>query len=65
MTGPDRGKSPEAIEHRPSDVLEQYNDEQKEAFRSTFASALEQFDGDESRAREVAHAAARGTPGDR
>jgi hypothetical protein len=65
VTGPERAISHETLGHGPSDDLEQYNDEQKEAFRSTFASALEQFDGDESRASDVAHAAARGTPGDR
>lgn len=45
--------------------LDEYNEEQAEAFRATYASALEQTDGDVERARELAHAAARGTPGDR
>ena len=44
--------------------LEPYNEEQREAFRSTYRDALAQF-GDEGRAIEVAHAAAKGTPGDR
>lgn len=55
----------EPIPELPPEELEPYNDEQREAFRSTYASALERFGGDQQRAREVAHAAARGTPGDR
>lgn len=44
--------------------LEAYDDEQRAAFRATYRNALEEF-GDEERARQIAHAAARGTPGDR
>lgn len=46
------------------DELEVYDDEQRAAFRATYRNALEEF-GDEERARQIAHAAARGTPGDR
>lgn len=46
------------------DQLAAYNDEQKEAFRKAYDSAMEQF-GDEARALAIAHAAARGTPGGR
>ena len=55
----------ESVDELPPEEIEQYNDEQKEAFRSTYASALERFPGDQRRALDVAHAAARGTPGDR
>ena len=53
------------IEGQEAPDLDDYNEEQAEAFRATYASALEQTDGDVERARELAHAAARGTPGDR
>ena len=53
------------IEEFPPEEIDQYNDEQKEAFRSTYSSALERFGRDQRRALDVAHAAARGTPGDR
>lgn len=55
----------ETIADLPSDEVEQYNDEQKESFRASYNSALEQFGGDTRRALEIAHAAAKGTPGDR
>ena len=55
----------ETISDLPSDEVEQYNDEQREAFRASYNSALEQFGGDKRRALEIGHAAARGTPGDR
>ncbi len=55
----------ETIDELPPDQVEQYSEEQKEAFRSSYNSALEEFGGDESRAIEIAHAAAKGTPGDR
>lgn len=48
----------------PEEELEAYDGEQREAFRATYRNALEEF-GDEERARQIAHAAARGTPGDR
>ncbi|HUE96062.1 MAG TPA: hypothetical protein VMN39_05355 [Longimicrobiaceae bacterium] len=48
----------------PERELEAYDDEQREAFRATYRNALEEF-GDKERARQIAHAAARGTPGDR
>lgn len=48
----------------PDEELEAYDDEQRAAFRATYRNALKEF-GDEERAREIAHAAARGTPGDR
>lgn len=55
----------ETIDELPAEEIEQYNDEQKDAFRATYADALKRFDGDQQRALDVAHAAARGTPGDR
>ena len=54
----------ETISDQPPKEVEPYSDEQKEAFRASYNSALEEF-GDEQRAIEIAHAAARGTPGDR
>ena len=54
----------ETISDLPPKEVEPYSDEQKEAFRASYNSALEEF-GDEQRAIEIAHAAARGTPGDR
>lgn len=48
----------------PEAELEPYDEEQREAFRATYRNALEEF-GDEERARQIAHAAARGTPGER
>lgn len=48
---------------RLSHEIERYNDAQRAAFRASYRSALAEF-GHEDRAREVAHAAARGTPGD-
>ena len=48
----------------PEAELEPYDEEQREAFRATYRNALEEF-GDEERALQIAHAAARGTPGER
>lgn len=55
----------ETIAELPPDQVELYSDEQKEAFRASYNSALEEYDGDEERALDIAHAAAKGTPGDR
>lgn len=53
------------IDDLPPDELAPYNDEQRQAFMAAYHSALEQHPGDHERALEVAHAAARGTPGER
>jgi len=43
----------------PEAQTDQYNAHQKQAFLKAFDSAYEQYDGDESRAFAVAHAAAK------
>jgi cation transport regulator len=43
----------------PEAQTDQYNKHQKEAFLKAFNNAYEQYDGDESRAFAVAHAAAK------
>jgi cation transport regulator len=55
----------ERIADLPEDQVDQYNEEQKKAFLEACNNAMEQFGGDEERAMAVAHAAAKGTPGDR
>lgn len=50
------------ISDLPKSQVDQYSHHQKEAFLKAFNSALEQYDGDESRAFAVAHAAAKQTP---
>lgn len=49
----------------PADELDPYDDDQKRAFVDAYRSALEHFGGDRERAISIAHAAARGTPGER
>ena len=46
----------------PQEQVDQYSHHQREAFLKAFNSALEQYDGDESRAFAVAHSAAQKTP---
>ena len=66
------GTGEERSAHRvnvPTDVLTPeegaaFSDEQRSVFTDSYRAALEEF-GDEGRARDVARAAARGTPGDR
>ena len=56
----------QSVADLPETQTDQYNKHQKEAFRKAFNSAYEQYDGDESRAFAVAHAAAKragGKPG--
>lgn len=55
----------QTVEDLPPAEVEHYNDEQREAFLRSYNSAIEEFGGDERRAVEIAHAAARGTPGER
>lgn len=55
----------ETIAELPPAQVDLYNDEQKKAFLAAVNAALEEYDGDEARAIEIAHAAARGTPGER
>lgn len=54
---------------RTSDVLRDeltpYNEEQRDAFVAAYKSTLESYPGDLERALKIAHAAARGTPGER
>ena len=49
----------ESISDLPQEQVDQYSERAKEAFLKAFNSALETYDGDESRAFAVAHAAAK------
>ena len=49
----------EKISDLPESQVDQYSKHQKEAFLKAFNSALETYDGDESRAFAVAHSAAK------
>jgi cation transport regulator len=49
----------ESIADLPKEQVDQYSDHGKEAFLKALNSALETYDGDESRAFAVAHAAAK------
>ena len=55
----------ERISDLPPDEMAPYNEEQRLAFLAAYDSALEHYAGDRERALEIAHAAARGTPGER
>jgi cation transport regulator len=46
----------------PEAQVDQYSTHQKHAFLEAFNNALEQYDGDESRAFAVAHSAAQNAP---
>ena len=50
------------ISDLPDAQVDQYSTHQKHAFLEAFNSALEQYDGDESRAFAVAHTAAQNAP---
>jgi cation transport regulator len=50
------------ISDLPEAQVDQYSTHQKHAFLEAFNSALEQYDGDESRAFAVAHSAAQNAP---
>jgi cation transport regulator len=56
---------PGRISDLPPDEMAPYNEEQRDAFVAAYNSALENYAGDRERALEIAHAAARGTPGER
>lgn len=49
----------ESISDLPEEQVDQYSEEGKRAFLKAFNSALETYDGDESRAFAVAHSAAK------
>ena len=49
----------ESISDLPKEQVDQYSEHAKEAFMKAFNSALETYDGDESRAFAVAHSAAK------
>ena len=49
----------DSISDLPAEQVDQYSDHGKEAFLKAFNSALETYDGDESRAFAVAHSAAK------
>ena len=51
-----------SVSELPREQTDQYSRHQKHAFLKAFNNALEEYDGDESRAFAVAHAAAKRTP---
>lgn len=53
----------ESISDLPSEQVDQYSEHGKRAFLKAFNSALETYDGDESRAFGVAHSAAKKADG--
>jgi cation transport regulator len=50
------------VSELPRAQVDQYSRHQKHAFLKAFNNAMEEYDGDESRAFAVAHAAAKRTP---
>lgn len=50
------------ISDLPEAQVDQYSEHQKHAFLEAFNNALEEYDGDESRAFATAHAAAQRAP---
>jgi cation transport regulator len=48
----------------PDDQVDQYSEHQKHAFLKALNNALDEYDGDESRAFATAHAAAQNAPKD-
>jgi cation transport regulator len=52
----------DTISDLPESQVDQYSHHQKEAFLAAFNNAMEEYDGDESRAFATAHAAAQRTP---
>ena len=51
-----------SISDLPEKQVDQYSTHQKHAFLKAFNNALDEYEGDESRAFAVAHAAAQRTP---
>jgi cation transport regulator len=51
-----------SVSELPREQTDQYSRHQKHAFLKAFNNALEEYDGDESRAFAVAHAAAKRMP---
>ena len=54
----------EKVSDLPEAQVDQYTEHQKHAFLKAFNNALEEYDGDESRAFATAHAAAQQAPED-
>jgi cation transport regulator len=52
----------ETVSDLPEDQVDQYSEHQKHAFLKAFNNALDEYDGDESRAFATAHAAAQNAP---
>lgn len=52
----------EKVSDLPEAQVDQYSEHQKHAFLKAFNNALEEYDGDESRAFATAHAAAQLAP---
>jgi cation transport regulator len=52
----------EKVSDLPEAQVDQYTEHQKHAFLKAFNNALEEYDGDESRAFATAHAAAQQAP---
>ena len=50
------------ISDLPEEQTDQYSTHQKHAFLKAFNNALDEYDGDESRAFAVAHTAAQNAP---
>lgn len=53
----------DSISDLPQEQVDQYSEHGKSAFMKAFNSALETYDGDESRAFATAHAAAKQADG--
>ena len=53
----------ESISDLPEEQVDQYSEHGKDAFLKAFNSALETYDGDESKAFAVAHSAAKRADG--
>jgi cation transport regulator len=52
----------ETVLDLPEAQVDQYSEHQKHAFLKAFNNALDEYDGDESRAFATAHAAAQNAP---
>lgn len=52
----------ETVSDLPEAQVDQYSEHQKHAFLKAFNNALDEYDGDESRAFATAHAAAQNAP---
>lgn len=52
----------EKVSDLPKEQVDQYSTHQKHAFLKAFNAAMDEYDGDESRAFAVAHSAAKQAP---